>query len=40
MGQKVYTIAREAMAGVLQLAQGVFAQGRACDQVLEALMPA
>ena len=39
VGQKVYTIAREAMAGVLQLAQGLFAQGRTCDQVLEALMP-
>lgn len=39
VGQKVYTIAREAMAGVLQLAQGLFAQGRTCDQVLEVLMP-
>jgi hypothetical protein len=40
VGQKVYTIAREALAGVLQLAQGLFAQGRTCDQVLEVLMPA
>jgi hypothetical protein len=40
VGQKVYTIAREALAGVLQFAQGLFAQGRTCDQVLEALMPA
>ncbi|MGH9767660.1 MAG: transposase [Blastocatellia bacterium] len=39
VGQKVYTIAREALAGVLQLAQGLFAQGRTCDQVLKALMP-
>jgi hypothetical protein len=39
VGQKVYTIAREAMAGVLQFAQGLFAQGRTCDQVLEVLMP-
>jgi hypothetical protein len=38
VGQKVYTIAREALAGVLQLAQGLFAQGRTCDQVLEVLM--
>jgi hypothetical protein len=40
VGQKVYTIAREAMAGVLQFAQGLFAQGRTCGQVLEVLMPA
>src|SRR5262249_32868396 len=39
VGQKVYPIAREALAGVLQLAQGLFAQGRTCDQVLEVLMP-
>lgn len=39
VGQKVYTIAREALAAVLQLAQGLFAQGRTCDQVLEVLMP-
>ena len=39
VGQKIYTIAREALAGVLQFAQGLFAQGRTCDQVLEALMP-
>ena len=39
VGQKVYTIAREALAGVLQFAQGLFAQGRTCDQVLEVLMP-
>jgi hypothetical protein len=40
VGQKVYTIAREALAGVLHLAQGLFAQGRTCEQVLEVLMPA
>ncbi len=28
-----------AMAGALQLAQGLFAQGRTCAQVLEMLMP-
>jgi hypothetical protein len=39
VGQKVYTIAREALAGVLQFAQGLFAQGRTCNQVLEVLMP-
>ena len=40
VGQKVYTLAREAMAGVLQLAQRLFAQGCTCDQVLQALIPA
>jgi hypothetical protein len=40
VGQKVYTLAREAMAGVLQLAAGLFAQGRTGDQVLQVLMPA
>jgi len=40
VGQKVYTLAREALTGVLQLAQGLFTQGRSCDQVLEVLMPA
>src|SRR5262249_7601953 len=40
VGQRVYTIAREALAGMLQFAQGLFAQGRTCDQVLQALMPA
>jgi hypothetical protein len=40
VGQKVFTIAREALGGVLQFAQGLFAQGRSCDQVLQVLMPA
>ena len=40
VGQQVYTLAREAFAGVLQCAQQLFAKGRTCDQVLEALMPA
>jgi hypothetical protein len=39
VGQKVFTIAREALGGVLQFAQGLFAQGRSCDQVLQVLMP-
>ena len=33
-------VVREALAGTLQFAQGLFAQGRTCDQVLQALMPA
>jgi hypothetical protein len=40
VGQQVYTLAREALAGVLQCAHQLFAKGRACEQVLEALMPA
>ena len=40
VGQKVFTIAREALGGVLQFAQGLLAQGRTCDQVLQVLMPA
>ena len=40
VGQKVFTIAREALGGVLQFAQSLFAQGRSCDQVLQVLMPA
>lgn len=40
VGQKVYTIAREALAGMLQFAQGLFAQGRTHDQVLQVMMPA
>jgi hypothetical protein len=39
VGQKVYTIAREALGGVLQFAQCLFAQGKTCDQVLQVLMP-
>lgn len=40
VGQQVYTITREALAAVLHFAQGLFAQGDSCDQVLEVLMPA
>lgn len=39
VGQRVYTIAREALGGVLQFAQGLFTQGKTCDQVLQVLMP-
>jgi hypothetical protein len=40
VGQKVYTIAREALAGMLQFAQGLFAQGWTHNQVLQVMMPA
>jgi hypothetical protein len=39
VGQKVYTIAGEALAGMLQFAQGLFAQVRTFDQVLQVMMP-
>jgi hypothetical protein len=39
VGQKVFTIAHQALGGVLQFVQGLFAQGLSCDQVLQGLMP-
>jgi len=33
VGQNIYTIGREALVGVLQFAQGLFVQGRTCDQI-------
>ena len=40
LGQKHYTLAREALGQVLQLAESMFAQGQSREQVLERLMPA
>jgi hypothetical protein len=40
VGQRLYTLTREAYQQLLHLVQGLFAQGRTCDQVLEVLMPA
>lgn len=40
LGQKLYTLSRQALAQVLQLVQGLFAQGQPYEQVLEKLMPA
>jgi hypothetical protein len=39
-GQRVRTIAREVLHGLLQCAAQLFAQGRSCEAVLELLMPA
>lgn len=39
VGQRVYTIAREALTGVLMFAQGMFSQGRSCGEVMSVLMP-
>lgn len=38
IGQRLYTLSREALEQVLHLAQGLFAQGQTCEQVLEVLM--
>ena len=40
VGQKLYTLQRDALGQLLQLVQGLFAQGHPCEQVLERLMPA
>lgn len=40
LGQKLHTLTREALGQLLQLVQGLFAQGHSQEQVLERLMPA
>jgi len=40
VGQRVRTIAREALHGLLKLVEQLLAQGRSCTQILEVLMPA
>jgi len=40
VGQRLYTLTREAYQQLLHLVHGLFAQGQTCEQVLEALMPA
>lgn len=40
VGQKLYTLTRNALEQVLQLAHGLFAHGYPCEYVLERLMPA
>jgi hypothetical protein len=40
IGQKVRTIARDALQSLLQLVQQLFAQGHSCEHILEVLMPA
>jgi len=39
VGQRVRTIARDALHGLLKLVEQLLAQGRSCTQVLEVLMP-
>ena len=40
VGQRVQTIARDALHGLLQFVHQLFRQGHSCDHVLEVLMPA
>jgi hypothetical protein len=40
LGQKLYTLTREAFGQLVHLVQGLFAQGQSYQQVLERLMPA
>ena len=40
IGQRLYTLTREALSNVLALTQNLFAQGKSLEQVLEVMMPA
>ena len=40
VGQRVRTIARDALHGLLKLVEQLLAQGRSCTQILEVLIPA
>jgi hypothetical protein len=39
VGQRIRTIARDALQGVLRLVEHLLAQGRSCEHILEVLMP-
>jgi hypothetical protein len=39
VGQRVRTIARDALHGLLRLVERLLAQGRSCEHILEVLMP-
>ena len=40
IGQRMYSLNREALGQLLSLAEGLFAQGKSCQAVLEVFMPA
>ena len=40
IGQRLYTLTREALQGLLELTQASLAQGKSVDQILEVMMPA
>ncbi len=39
IGQRLYTLTREALQNLLELTQNLFAQGKSTEQVLEVIMP-
>ena len=39
IGQRLYSLTREAYLQILHLAQGLFSQHFTCEQVLEVMMP-
>lgn len=39
VGQHLYSLNREALGQLLSLAQGLFAQGQSCQDILEVIMP-
>ncbi|MEM1281057.1 MAG: hypothetical protein AAGG53_13810, partial [Cyanobacteria bacterium P01_H01_bin.152] len=40
IGQRLYTLGREALQQMLEMTQGLLAQGRSVEQIMEVLMPA
>ncbi len=40
IGQRLYTLTREALHNLLELTQNLLAQGKSTEQVLELIMPA
>jgi hypothetical protein len=39
VGQRLYSLTRELYQQLLHLVQGLFEQGRTCEQILEVIMP-
>jgi hypothetical protein len=40
IGQRIYSLNREALANLLSLAEGLFSQGQSSQNILELIMPA
>ncbi|MEM1279272.1 MAG: hypothetical protein AAGG53_04435 [Cyanobacteria bacterium P01_H01_bin.152] len=40
IGQRLYTLGREALQQLLEMPQGLLAQGQSVNRILEVLMPA
>ncbi|MDJ0595594.1 MAG: hypothetical protein QNJ72_37360 [Pleurocapsa sp. MO_226.B13] len=39
IGQRLYTLTREALHNLLELTQNLLAQGKSTEQILEVMMP-